>query len=277
MKPSPWIQLSIFAAVLAIAGSVAGLAWDRVYRDLTDNFRSQSIGQDVANLLICPLMIAVAVSASRGSLRAYLVWLGLLLYSVYTYLLYSFSVAFGPLFLLYVAVLGLSVYALAGGLLSLDFRLAGRALGKNASVRFPGILLIVIASMFALLWLSDIVPSIIGDELPETIAEVGTPTNPVHVIDLAMLLPLAFLSGLWLLREKDLGFVFAPVVLTGLSALALGIIALSIAANVRDGDDTIGVIVIIGVITLLQLAALWRLLRPVEARVALTPGVSGRR
>lgn len=270
MRPAPWIQLSIAAALLAIAGSVAGLATDRIYRDLTDNFRSQAIGQDIANLALYPALIAAAVAGSHGSLRGYLIWLGLLVYSVYTYMLYSFAVAFGPLFLLYVAVLGLSVYALAGGLLSLDFAGVGRAFGRGkAAVRFPGILLIVIAVLFLLLWMAEIVPALIDGEVPESATEVGSATNPVHVIDLSMMLPLSFLAGVWLLRRRDLGFVFAPVALSALTALAIGILVLAVVANQRDGDAIGGVLGMVGTIAVLQVAALWRLLTQVKSPVTL--------
>lgn len=265
MKPAPWIQLSIFAALLAIAGSVAGLVEDRIYRDLTDNFKSQSIGQDIANLMLFPALVAVATAASRGSLRAYLLWLGLLLYSVYTYMIYVFAVQFGPLFPLYVAVLGLSAFALAGGLTALDQRLTARAFGKSPPVRFAGVLLIAIAAIFALLWLSEIVPAIINDEEPESLAQIGTPTNAVHAIDLSVVLPLAFLSGLWLLRRRDRAFVFAPMMLTGLSALAIGIVTLSVVVGRRDGDDTAAVIVMVGATAILQLAALWLLIAGVKS------------
>jgi hypothetical protein len=45
---------------------------------------------------------------------------GLLAFTVYNYAIYTFTIHFGPLFLVWVAVLGLSVFALIGGLATLD-------------------------------------------------------------------------------------------------------------------------------------------------------------
>lgn len=61
------------------------------------------------------MLVASAILAGRGSGRAHLVWLGVLVYLIYSYIIYALSVQFNPLFLVYVALLGCSLYALIGG------------------------------------------------------------------------------------------------------------------------------------------------------------------
>ena len=74
-----WLWLSIAAALLAAAGSVIGLAVGRIYAGLTPAFLPQALAQDIANLLLAvPAMVILAALALRGSLRAYLLWLGVL-------------------------------------------------------------------------------------------------------------------------------------------------------------------------------------------------------
>ena len=97
------------------------------------------------------------------------------------------------------------------------------------------------------------------------VPRLGTTDTGVPLV----LFALAFLAGVWLLQRRDLGFVFAPVVLSALIALAIGIVVLAIVANQRDGDATGGVIAFVGLITLLQAAALWRLLTQVKSPVVL--------
>ena len=65
-------------------------------------------------------MLIALPFAFRGSTRASLVTLGLLIYVVYSYILYAFFIHFGPWFLVYVAVLGLSTYALFGSVLGMN-------------------------------------------------------------------------------------------------------------------------------------------------------------
>jgi len=128
------LWLSLTAALLAAAGSVAGwLAAGSIYSKDTVSHADASAAQDLVNLLVvAPLLVALGVWAIRGEIRAYLGLLGCLAFTVYNYAIYAFSVHFGPLFLVWVAVLGLSVFALVGGLATLDAtavkaRFAGQA------------------------------------------------------------------------------------------------------------------------------------------------------
>ena len=140
-RAAGWLWLSIAAAIVAAVGSVIGLAVSRIYAGLTPVFLPQAIAQDVANLLLAaPALVILAVLALRGSLRAYLLWLGVLTFTVYNYVIYTFSIPFGPLFLLWVAVLGMCIYALIGGVTAVDYRaIAGLYTSRRAvTVWSPG-------------------------------------------------------------------------------------------------------------------------------------------
>jgi hypothetical protein len=112
----PWLWLSLLAVALAVIGNVVALSVDRIYENLTDVFLPQAIAQDVVDLaLVAPLLVVCALLALRGSLRAWLVWLGALTFTVYNYVIYVVAIDFGPLFLLWTAVLGLALFSLIGG------------------------------------------------------------------------------------------------------------------------------------------------------------------
>jgi len=131
-----WLWLSIAAAVLAAAGSVIALTNAPIYAGLTPVFLPQALAQDVANLVVAaPAMIITAILALRGSLRAYLLWLGVV--TVHRLQLRDLRVLhpFGPLFLLWVAVLGMCIYALIGGWRRLTTAPLRRA--TPAGVRWP--------------------------------------------------------------------------------------------------------------------------------------------
>ena len=110
----PWLWLSLPIAVLAMTGSLIGIVLDdEIYSEETANWAAQSVGQDIANLVAFPVLLLLALLAGRGSMRAYLGWAGVLVYSAYTYAIYVFDVHFGPLFLVWVAEAG---YAHRSGL-----------------------------------------------------------------------------------------------------------------------------------------------------------------
>jgi hypothetical protein len=117
-----WLWLSIIAAVLAVAGSVTALSVKSIYATLTPAFLAEALAQDVVNVtIVSPFWLVLGWLALRGSWRAYLLWLGVLAFTVYNYVIYAFAIPFGPLFLLWVAVLGLCIYALIGGIISINY------------------------------------------------------------------------------------------------------------------------------------------------------------
>lgn len=76
------------------------------------------------------------------------------------YVIYTFSAPFGPLFLLWVAVLGLCVYALIGGLTAVDHSAVASRFGSRPAVTVVAWFLIVTAVLSGLLWLSEDVPAL---------------------------------------------------------------------------------------------------------------------
>src|SRR5262245_461030 len=127
-----WLALSIAAAFLMAVSSAAGICWPDVYARETPSWAAQGIGQDLVNLfIVAPALLACAYVAGRGSIRAWLVWLGLLFYVTYSYLLYAVFVHFNSLFLVYVAVLGLSFWAVGGVLSGVNRDLVARAFDRD--------------------------------------------------------------------------------------------------------------------------------------------------
>ena len=111
-------NLSIAVAALMAIASVLGLFASGTYHD-NDWARSGFRGNDLVSLaLAVPLVLGSLVLARRGSVKAHVVWLGTLAYTLYNYLFYLFGAAFNDLFLVYVGLVALSVWALVLGLIS---------------------------------------------------------------------------------------------------------------------------------------------------------------
>jgi hypothetical protein len=267
---APWLLLSVPLALLAIAGSIAGLVVDSVTVKETDNWAAQVTGQDVANLVVFPAMLAAAWLAWRGSLRAFLVWSGLVAASAYTYAIYAFDVHWGRLFLLDVAVLGLSLWSLVGGLTALDANQVKRRFDTASPTRAAGILLLVVGAGFMLLWLSIELPAAVSGTPPDELADNGLVTNPVHVLDLALFLPAAIVAGVLLLRRQALGYALAPLVLTAMVAISIGIASLTIVAAERGLDWSAPVAVLGVVLAVVEAVVLARFLRALREERSLS-------
>ncbi|TFC06265.1 hypothetical protein [Cryobacterium mannosilyticum] len=261
---APWLWLSIAAGVLAVAGSVVGLGVGGFYANLTPAFLPQALAQDVANLaLAAPALLVCAILALRGSLRARLVWLGVLAFTVYNYVIYTFSIPFGPLFPVWVAVLGLSLFSLIGGIASTDAGAAAARFGSRPAAVVTGWSLIVVGVLFGLLWLSEDVPALVAGTTPQSVLDLGIPTNPVHILDLAFFLPAVVGTGILLLRRREMAYPVAPAFLVFLILTGVPIMVTPIVQSVRGETAAWTVLAPIGLITVLMLVLLAWLLRTV--------------
>jgi hypothetical protein len=130
--------------------------------------------------------------------------------------------------------------------------------------------LVAIGVLFGFAWLSEIVPAIFWNTVPDAIAEAGTPTNPVYVMDLSVILPLHLGAGIALLRGRPIGSLLAPVVLAFGVLMALSIAGMMVIMRIRGAEASLGVATGMTVIALMSGAVLWRLLRSTP-RVSTSP------
>ncbi len=256
--PAPWLRLSLATAALGAIGSVIALLdVQRFYGAETEAFIDQAVAQDIVNLaIVMPLMAFFTWRALRGSTASYLVWLGFLTFTVYNYFIYTFSIHFGPLFLVWVAILGTSIFALVGGALSLDANAVANALNFRKE-RVAAAFLMLTAVLFAILWLSDIVPALVDGSAPAAATDVNLPTNPVHVLDLAFFLPAVAIVGGSLWQRRALGYAAAPAMLVFLAITGLPILATVFVADARGNEPAWQLLGPIGVITALCIALTW--------------------
>ncbi|PZS35765.1 MAG: hypothetical protein DLM58_03135 [Pseudonocardiales bacterium] len=243
------------------------LAAGRIYDKETVVLSDASIAQDIVTLLVvAPVLALSALRARRGSMAALLCLPGILAFTTYNYVIYAFSIRFGPLFLVWVAVLGLSIFALIGVLATANMsaikrRFAGRTMTGTAGF------LITVAGLFALLWLSEIVPDLLAGNPSRSANDWKVPTNPVHVLDLAFFLPAVIVSGLLLRRRHPLGYATAAGQLVWLALTCLPILVAPLVANDRGHNVSWAVMIPIGVFLVASLAVLGQLLH----RLAVNP------
>ncbi|MEP6479739.1 MAG: hypothetical protein ABJB03_10130 [Rhodoglobus sp.] len=263
--PSVWAGLAIASTVLAAAGGITGLLIPGViYGRETPTLYDSAIAQDLVSVfLLAPVTVVLAVRAMRGSLKSWLCLLGVLAFTVYNYVIYTFSVQFGPLFLVWVAILGLSVFAFVGGLAALN---ASPLRFDHAAIRTTGWFIGGTAALFALLWLSEIVPDLVAGRPSTSASAWNVPTNPVHVLDLALFVPGMLASAVLLMRRRQIGYATAAAILTFIGFTAMPILLTPLVANARGHEAGWAVMIPMGVVLLGTVLTLWRFLRTVGSR-----------
>jgi hypothetical protein len=231
-----WLWLSAPLGVLGLIAAAVGAFVEEIYRGMTANWAQQTFAQDIADLFVgFPLLLVFAFLAARGSVRALIAWLGVLIAILYTYVIYAFDTPFGHLYLANVALLGLSGWSLGGALTGINRKAVQERFNDAAPRRSTGWALVAIAAIFLVMWLAEDVPATIRGVAPPTLAEVGLLTNPIHVLDTALLLPACIVSGLGLIRGKTWAYVFTPALMITLATITVGIVTIMIVA-MADGE-----------------------------------------
>jgi hypothetical protein len=261
-----WLWLSVLAALLAVAGSVVGLTVASIYARLTPAFLPQALAQDIANLAVAsPALLILAALALRGSLRAYLLWLGVLTFTVYNYIIYTYSLPFGSLYPVWIAVLGLCFFALLGGVAAVDHVAVAAHFPNRRAVQAVAWAFVVVAGFFGFLWLSEDVPALLSGSTPQSVVDMGAPTNSVHINDLAFFLPAVIATGVCLLKRKPLAFTLAPAFLVFLILTGIPILITPLVQTARGETAGWGPVAPIGTLTLVLLGLLAWLLATMRA------------
>ncbi|MGB2908075.1 MAG: hypothetical protein WBB73_13295, partial [Candidatus Aminicenantaceae bacterium] len=128
-------------------------------------------------------------------------------------------------------------------------------------VRFTGIFLLLIAAMFYLLWLKDIVPAILSNSIPASVSDYGLLVNPVHVLDLAFVLPGLIIAALLLMKKHQLGYILTPIFLVFILILAVALIGMVVMLKFKGLSDDISVAAIFAVLAVISAIFLFVFLR----------------
>ena len=188
---------------------------------------AQQQGNDVVTLFVAlPMLVVSTWMTFRGSLRGRLLLTGTIGFFLYTYLSMCMLTAFNALFLVYVAIFGLSLYAFILCMLSFDLA----SLPGHFSDKLPrgwiAALLFVIGAFLSLSWLGRIIPPLVQNTPP--LLDNGI-TMVIQAMDLSLVVPLAILSGILLLRRSAWGYLLTSIFV--LKAIALGLAVSAMVVN----------------------------------------------
>ncbi len=195
--------------VAATIASIGGLAVHHLYTYDTAWATAALRGGDLVTLaLVVPGLIGATLLARRGSIRARLVWGGLLGYGVYNFAFYVFGAAFNDLFLAHVVAFSASIFALIAWAAELDATTIAARFDERTPRRAVAVLLIAVAVVFATLWTTFSLTYAVTGHLT-----LGAATLPgmhlVFALDLSLMAPSMAVGGVWLWRRKPWGAVLA--------------------------------------------------------------------
>jgi hypothetical protein len=213
---------------LTLSGETVQIQGGGLYAHESVSMAAQGVGMDLVTLLVAtPLLLLANHLAGKGSLRGRLLRIGAFWYFTYSYLLILFGVTYNPFFLVYVALLSTSLLGLLLSVLSVEVASLPEHVSPRFARRTMAWIVIGVSSMFALLWLSRIVPALTSGRPPVGLESYTTLS--VQAADLAIVIPMSILVGVLLLRRQPAGYLFAFPVVVFLATMGLALVGMVIA------------------------------------------------
>jgi hypothetical protein len=245
----PYLILTGILAVLMLITAFAGTFLPSIYRDFTRPQRvAESQGQDVVTLFIGLPLLLIALRLTRhGDARGLLLWVGTVGYVLYVYLVYAYGGLYNLFFPLYVAIMGLCIFSIIGVLNGVDAdavhaRVAATAPRKVVAGYFLGTVLLL-----TFIWGAAVTNAILTKTPDE-----GT---LIYVTDLAFVLPVFALAGVWLWQRRPWGDVLAGVMLVKAVTLGLSIATGQVIAYAQGVGGDVFLAVFFAVFTVIGLTA----------------------
>ena len=213
---------------ISIRGETVTIFGKGIYQDMSTDVAIQGIAQDVVTLFIAiPFLLTALYFARKGSLKGRIMLSGSLLYFFLTYLFYLAMAMFNPLFLVYVLLLSTSFFALVLTIFSLYFENLKQYFHSRLPAKFLGGFLVFNAITIGSLWMQVVVPPLFNEVIPNDLDHYSTLI--VQGFDLALFLPISFISGVFLFKRAPIGyllgsvyFVFLSLLMTALTGKIIG-------------------------------------------------------
>lgn len=224
---------------------------------------AQMQGNDLIALILgLPLLVISTAMAFRGSLRGRLLLTGTMGFFLYTYLSMSMLTAYNMLFLVYVVLFTMSLYAFILCMLSFDLEDLPRHFSDTLPRGWIAGVLFAVGGFLFLAWFGRVMPEILNPQIPAALE--NTTTRVIQALDLALIVPLAVLAGILLLKRSAWGYLLGSVaVLKGLT-MALAVSTMAVNMALKGVADSMAIMVPFLVLTAMNMVVAIVLLRNIR-------------
>lgn len=277
------LVLALVAGLVAVAsgagvflrGDLATSAFTTIRGDTVDGLvggayrfngkaiASEGIGWDLVTMfLVVPALIVVLPAVARGSLRASLFATGILVYFLYQYGEYATFLAYGPLFAVYVAIVGLAVTGLGLLIGRIDLGMLSERIDETFPRRAVVGFGLYMAILLAMLWLPLLARTFGATQVPEL--DGGT-TLVVQAFDLGLLVPLGLFTAWTVWRRRPVGYLLASIVVVKGMAMGAGIAAMLVVEAIATELVQPVPIALFVATALVSARIAWRVYQSIEA------------
>ncbi len=237
-----------------------------LYQHMSAEVAVQGIAHDYVTLFIAvPFLLLSTYLLKGGKLKSILFHAGILHFFFLTFLFYINMGMYNAMFLVYVITTSLSFFAFVITLFEVDLKGLRDKFLPGLRRRLIGGFLMTLSVAIAFLWLEIILtPLFDGTIIPASVEHYTSLT--VQGLDLSLFLPIGFVSGLLLYKNRNIGYLMSAVTLVFLCFLMTALVA-KIIAMAMIGVNVVPVVFIIPTSLVLVIICTFLLFRRIKPEV----------
>jgi len=213
-----------FESFVTASGEQVEILTEGIYKNNVKSWVLSGMPWDIVRLALgIPLLIVSFVFYLKGSLKATMLFIGVLFSFFYQSMLWAIGWHFNSLFLVYSFTFALSLVTLFLVVFSFDINRMEHAINKKFPVRTVAIFLFFIAGMLFFKCMGEIIPMLSTGVLKEPF--VGYFNLFDQFLDIGIIVPFIIFVGSLLLKRNAYGFLFSTVGLILFINIGLSVIA----------------------------------------------------
>lgn len=201
-------RLTLITTVTTLFLSLFSLVFQNIYTARINRITEYELmGQDIVTAIISVIFIYIILFKDYQKIKVKIIWLGCILYLFYIYAYFSFGGISSVFYLLYIAIVGLTLFLFFFILVDI---IRNNQL-PNVAENYPR------RSISAFFFVSILLIGII--EIQELISKtivLNEQLNPFYVfyvLDLAIIFPMIVITSILNLKKVDWGYLFSGVAL----------------------------------------------------------------
>lgn len=246
-----------------IEGLTVAIYGKGLYQNDSVAMAVQARAQDVVTLCLgIPLLLFSLNLARKNSLKGRLLLTGTLGYFLYTYAVYTFVAMYNPFFLLFVALMSLSLFAFVLAMMSFDLNVLADSFSIKLPVIFISGVLGFLSVVVGLMWLGRIIPPLFNGK--PTLGLEHYTTMVIQGIDLGIVIPVSVLGALLLIKRKPFGFLLTSVLMVKMITLLSALTAMIIGQALAGVEMSAAEMTIFPVFNLLAIYTLFLIMKNIR-------------
>jgi hypothetical protein len=195
-----WLITALLALVAALTGTISPRMYERV---VSDEIMPGVLSQDLFTIPAALIILFLAVRAKENNTKGQIVILGLVAYLWYAYGIYVIEQLYTVLYLLYMAIFGLSFYTMVYGVATIHPQ-TRQTVELPPPIRMGSVGFSLLSPvMFYPLWISALVPLMQSGRKLEHLYSI-------YILDLCFIMPAFVIIAIQTTRSQGLGLLLAP-------------------------------------------------------------------